>query len=79
MNPASLGRRDPWDGVRAVVAGFGVSGQAAADNLLFLGAAVTAHHVHCDPWSLKAPGARRFGGHVSDALYASVETISRPL
>ncbi len=38
----SLGRHDPWDGVRAVVAGFGVSGFAAADNLLFLGASVTA-------------------------------------
>lgn len=38
----ALGRRDPWDGVRAVVAGFGVSGFAAADNLLFLGADVTA-------------------------------------
>ena len=37
-----LGRRDSWDGVRAVVAGFGVSGFAAADNLLFLGADVTA-------------------------------------
>ena len=38
----SLGREDSWDGVRAVVAGFGVSGFAAADNLLFLGAGVTA-------------------------------------
>ncbi|HXH78054.1 UDP-N-acetylmuramoyl-L-alanine--D-glutamate ligase [Nocardioides sp.] len=38
----ALGRRDSWDGVRAVVAGFGVSGFAAADNLLFLGADVTA-------------------------------------
>jgi len=38
----ALGRHDPWDGVRAVVAGFGVSGFAAADNLLFLGAGVTA-------------------------------------
>ena len=37
-----LGRHTPWDGVRAVVAGFGVSGFAAADNLLFLGAGVTA-------------------------------------
>jgi UDP-N-acetylmuramoylalanine--D-glutamate ligase len=37
-----LGRTTPWDGVRAVVAGFGVSGAAAADNLLFLGADVTA-------------------------------------
>jgi UDP-N-acetylmuramoylalanine--D-glutamate ligase len=42
MNPAELGRHDSWDGVRAVVAGFGVSGFAAADNLLHLGAAVTA-------------------------------------
>jgi UDP-N-acetylmuramoylalanine--D-glutamate ligase len=38
----SLGRHDEWQGVRAVVAGFGLSGSAAADNLLFLGAEVTA-------------------------------------
>lgn len=37
-----LGRHDSWDGVRAVVAGFGVSGFAAADNLTHLGAAVLA-------------------------------------
>ena len=42
MSPASLGRHDSWAGVRAVVAGFGVSGFAAADNLLHLGATVTA-------------------------------------
>jgi UDP-N-acetylmuramoylalanine--D-glutamate ligase len=42
MNPLTLGRHDSWDGVRAVVAGFGVSGFAAADNLLHLGASVTA-------------------------------------
>ncbi len=42
MNPAALGRHDSWEGVRAVVAGFGVSGFAAADNLLHLGATVTA-------------------------------------
>ncbi len=42
MSPAHLGRHDSWDGVRAVVAGFGVSGFAAADNLTHLGAAVTA-------------------------------------
>jgi len=41
-DPAALGRRDSWDGVRAAVAGFGVSGAAAVDNLLFLGASVTA-------------------------------------
>src|SRR6478752_6938868 len=38
----NLGRHDSWEGVRAVVAGFGVSGFAAADNLTHLGAAVTA-------------------------------------
>ena len=37
-----LGRHDSWDGVRAVVAGFGVSGFAAADNLTHLGASVLA-------------------------------------
>ena len=37
-----LGRTSDWSGVRVVVAGFGVSGYAAADNLLFLGARVTA-------------------------------------
>lgn len=42
MSPDPLGRHDSWEGVRAVVAGFGVSGAAAADNLLFLGAQVTA-------------------------------------
>jgi UDP-N-acetylmuramoylalanine--D-glutamate ligase len=38
----SLGRHDDWSGVRAAVAGFGVSGFAAADNLLHLGASVVA-------------------------------------
>jgi UDP-N-acetylmuramoylalanine--D-glutamate ligase len=38
----SLGRTSDWSDVRVVVAGFGVSGFAAADNLLFLGAQVTA-------------------------------------
>jgi UDP-N-acetylmuramoylalanine--D-glutamate ligase len=41
-DPHLLGRHDSWDGVRAVVAGFGVSGFAAADNLTHLGASVTA-------------------------------------
>jgi UDP-N-acetylmuramoylalanine--D-glutamate ligase len=40
--PHELGRHDSWEGVRAVVAGFGVSGFAAADNLTHLGASVTA-------------------------------------
>ncbi|MEP9365552.1 UDP-N-acetylmuramoyl-L-alanine--D-glutamate ligase [Nocardioides sp. CN2-186] len=42
MDPTTLGRHDSWDGVRAVVAGFGVSGFAAADNLNHLGASVVA-------------------------------------
>ncbi len=41
-HPDALGRHDSWEAVRAVVAGFGVSGFAAADNLTHLGAAVTA-------------------------------------
>ena len=42
MNPLLLGRHDSWEGVRAVVAGFGASGFAAADNLNHLGASVVA-------------------------------------
>ncbi|GAB3197064.1 UDP-N-acetylmuramoyl-L-alanine--D-glutamate ligase [Nocardioides hungaricus] len=41
-DPHLLGRHDSWAGVRAVVAGFGVSGFAAADNLNHLGASVIA-------------------------------------
>lgn len=41
-DPTSLGRHDSWEGVRAAVAGFGVSGFAAADNLNHLGASVIA-------------------------------------
>jgi UDP-N-acetylmuramoylalanine--D-glutamate ligase len=41
MNPLDLGRSSSWDGVRAVVCGFGVSGFAAADTLVHLGATVT--------------------------------------
>jgi UDP-N-acetylmuramoylalanine--D-glutamate ligase len=38
----ALGRHDAWEEVRVVVAGLGVSGFAAADNLTHLGAHVTA-------------------------------------
>jgi UDP-N-acetylmuramoylalanine--D-glutamate ligase len=38
----ALGRHESWDGVRAVVAGMGVSGFAAADSLTHQGAHVTA-------------------------------------
>jgi UDP-N-acetylmuramoylalanine--D-glutamate ligase len=37
----ALTRHTPWTGVRAVVVGIGVSGFAAADNLLHVGASVT--------------------------------------
>lgn len=37
---SSLGRDSSWEGVRAVVGGFGVSGYAAADTLTHLGAHV---------------------------------------
>ena len=40
-DPARLGRTSSWEGVRAVVCGFGVSGFAAADTLVHLGASVT--------------------------------------
>lgn len=39
---SGLRRDSDWGGLRVVVAGFGVSGYAAADNLTFLGADVTA-------------------------------------
>jgi len=41
-DPAALPRHDSWEGVRAVVAGFGVTGFAAADSLTHLGAQVVA-------------------------------------
>jgi UDP-N-acetylmuramoylalanine--D-glutamate ligase len=41
MNAGTLDRHTPWDGVRAVVVGIGVSGFAAADTLTHLGAQVT--------------------------------------
>lgn len=41
-DPRSLGRHDSWEGVRAVVAGFGISGFAATDTLTHLGAQVIA-------------------------------------
>jgi len=41
VNLEALTRTTPWDGVRAVVIGIGVSGFAAADNLVHVGAHVT--------------------------------------
>jgi UDP-N-acetylmuramoylalanine--D-glutamate ligase len=51
---AHLGRHDDWSGVRAVVAGFGVSGFAAADNLTHLGASVVALDERADGNEAKA-------------------------
>jgi len=42
MDVSTYGRRSEWSRVRATVAGFGVTGFAAADNLTHLGATVTA-------------------------------------
>ncbi|MBM9464325.1 UDP-N-acetylmuramoyl-L-alanine--D-glutamate ligase [Aeromicrobium sp. YIM 150415] len=42
MDVDALGRDDSWEGVRALVTGFGVSGFAAADTLTHLGASVIA-------------------------------------
>ena len=64
-DPDRLGRHDPWDGVRAVVAGFGVSGFAAADNLLFLGAGVTAlDEATSDEKAEKATLLESLGAHI---------------
>lgn len=41
-DPSELTRTDSWEGVRVHVAGFGVAGFAAADNLTHLGASVVA-------------------------------------
>ncbi len=42
MDVSSHSRTSDWSAIRATVAGFGVSGFAAADNLTHLGASVTA-------------------------------------
>lgn len=55
-DPATLGQTDSWDGVRAVVAGFGASGAAATDNLLHLGAGVTALAENAAPSMLDRAG-----------------------
>ena len=52
-DPTHLGRHDSWEGVRAVVAGFGVSGFAAADNLTHIGASVTSLADDANPTQLE--------------------------
>lgn len=46
---AGLDRKASWDGIHAVVIGFDEAGISAADNLLFLGATVTAIDPSLDP------------------------------
>jgi UDP-N-acetylmuramoylalanine--D-glutamate ligase len=76
-----LGRRDDWSGVRAVVAGFGVSGFAAADNLTHLGAAVTALDESADGKQeqatlLEVLGAEvRLGAGVTEALPEDADVL----
>jgi UDP-N-acetylmuramoylalanine--D-glutamate ligase len=67
VSPLGLGRHDSWAGVRAVVAGFGVSGFAAADNLLHLGATVTALDETAD-----APDGRAAKAELLEVLGASI-------
>jgi UDP-N-acetylmuramoylalanine--D-glutamate ligase len=64
LDVGALGRHDDWSPVRAAVAGFGVSGFAAADNLTHLGASVTA---------LDESGAGRLDeAHLLEVLGATV-------
>ncbi|HEY9565221.1 MAG TPA: UDP-N-acetylmuramoyl-L-alanine--D-glutamate ligase [Nocardioides sp.] len=60
----NLGRKDSWAPIRAAVAGFGVSGFAAADNLLFLGAHVIAMDERADGKEEKAELLRSLGGDI---------------
>lgn len=72
-----LGRNSSWAGVRAVVAGFGVSGYAAADTLQHLGASVlvvdeTPRDDPREQWAARAELLEVFGvqfrlGHGSTA------------
>ncbi|WP_067438474.1 UDP-N-acetylmuramoyl-L-alanine--D-glutamate ligase [Nocardioides jensenii] len=64
MSVDSLGRHDSWKGVRAAVAGFGVSGFAAADNLLFLGATVVAMDERVDGKEEQAELLRSLGADI---------------
>ena len=65
MNPDTLTRASDWSGVRAVVVGIGVSGFAAADNLLHLGASVTI-------LAESANDTQREKAHLLDVLGATV-------
>ena len=69
---AGLGRHDSWEGVRAVVAGFGVSGFAAADNLLHLGATVTALDEKAD-----GPDGRAAKAELLEVLGATIRLGDR--
>ena len=69
MTVEDLSRSSDWSGVRAVVAGFGVSGYAAADNLTFLGAHVTALD---ESERDSGPGDRRERAELLESLGATI-------
>jgi UDP-N-acetylmuramoylalanine--D-glutamate ligase len=81
-DPLTLGRKDSWRGVRAVVAGFGASGAAAVDNLLHLDAEVVALADAISPKLqpraelLEALGARfRVGADATSTLPDDVDLL----
>lgn len=74
VSPESLGRHDSWEGVNAVVAGFGASGFAATDNLTHLGAQVTAlDEVEDDRYADQAELMRVLGADVRVGPGSAVE------
>ncbi len=80
-DPARLDRTSSWEGVRAAVCGFGVSGFAAADTLVHLGASVTVLDEKEPEDAAKAElleflGADlRLGMGLADALPAAVDLV----
>src|SRR3954471_18301879 len=79
---STLSRHTPWDRVRAVVVGIGVTGFAAADNLTHVGARVTvlAEGVSEEQREkaslLEVLGADvRIGAGATDALPADVDVV----
>ena len=81
-DPQSLGRDSSWEGVRALVTGFGVSGFAAADTLQHLGATVTVVD-DGDTDQLRESGTLleilgvevRLGSGSTDALPADIDLV----
>ncbi|MEO6470774.1 MAG: UDP-N-acetylmuramoyl-L-alanine--D-glutamate ligase [Aeromicrobium sp.] len=78
----ALGRESSWEGIRALVTGFGVSGFAAADSLQHLGASVTVLD-DGDSESLREKGTLleilgvdvRLGEGATDKLPADIDLV----